>query len=239
MGVLAIVPARAGSKGIPDKNFRPLAGGLSAVDLALRCARLAGIPSHDIYLSTDAGYPEEPPDPQIAFRILTRPPELAQDDTPMIAVIQDVLARVPGPPDQIIVLLQPTQPVRRPEHVRDAIQLLEETGADSVVSVVALPLAQSPDVLCEITPAGLVPWPGRGQVETFWSEHTIHRRQDARVAYQRDGTVYAFWRSNLDYEYSTIYGSRCVPLIIPASESCPLDTPDDWLDAERRLRDLS
>lgn len=232
MGVLAIVPARAGSKGIPDKNFRPLAGGLSAVDLALRCARLAGIPSHDIYLSTDAGYPEELALTQIACRLLPRPPELAQDDTPMIAVIRDVLARIPGPPDQIIVLLQPTQPLRRPDHVGDAIRVLEDTGADSVVSVVALPVTHSPDLVCEITPSGnLVRWGGG------WWGH-CSTRQQAKPAYLRDGTVYAFRRRNLDGAMD-FYGVRVRPLIIPAAETCPLDTSNDWLAAERRLRDLS
>ena len=51
--VLAIVPARTGSRGIPNKNFRPLAGGPSCVDRALFCARQADIPARQIVLSTD------------------------------------------------------------------------------------------------------------------------------------------------------------------------------------------
>jgi CMP-N-acetylneuraminic acid synthetase len=60
------------------------------------------------------------------------------------------------------------------------------------------------------------------------------RRQDARQAFVRDGTVYAFWRRTLA-EQASIYGRRCVPLVLPACESLTIDTADDWAEAERRM----
>jgi CMP-N-acetylneuraminic acid synthetase len=62
----------------------------------------------------------------------------------------------------------------------------------------------------------------------------VTRRQDVRPAFVRDGTAYVFWRRTL-LETGSIYGNRCVPLLIPAHESLTLDTPDDWEEAERRL----
>jgi CMP-N-acetylneuraminic acid synthetase len=84
--------------------------------------------------------------PEIASppRLISVRQHYAQDDTPMIEVVQHA---EPDPRDRgldIIVLLQPTQPFRTPEHVQQAIRLLQETQADSVVSVVPLPLSHSP-----------------------------------------------------------------------------------------------
>jgi CMP-N-acetylneuraminic acid synthetase len=62
----------------------------------------------------------------------------------------------------------------------------------------------------------------------------VTRRQDARPAFERDGTVYAFWRRTLR-ETRTIYGRNCRPLILSPRESLTLDTVDDWNEAERRM----
>jgi CMP-N-acetylneuraminic acid synthetase len=63
---------------------------------------------------------------------------------------------------------------------------------------------------------------------------SVTRRQDARVAYVRDGTVYAFRRQTLR-DTHTIYGVDCRPLVLPARESLSIDSPEDWEDAERRI----
>ena len=157
-------------------------------------------------------------------------PPLHTDTCPMIDVVKDALDRVPGPPEQIIVLLQPSQPLRTPAHVQAAIALLQETQADSVVSVVGLPPTHSPEWQCVINESGglefwsLDPWPG-----IAW------RRQDLPKTYIRDGTVYAFYRQTVQ-RFGTIYGEHVRPLIIPAEESCSLDTMQDWAEAERRLQ---
>ena len=101
-----------------------------------------------------------------------------------------------------------------------------DTGG--VVSVVELPLTHSPDLVCEIVEDVLDPW------MDDWA-HVITRRQDVRPAYRRDGTVYAFWRRTVS-ENRNIYGHIVKPLIIPADESCELDTPEQWAEVERRWR---
>jgi CMP-N-acetylneuraminic acid synthetase len=157
-----------------------------------------------------------------------RPPELAQDDTPMLPVIQhavDTLA-ADGWTTDVIVLLQPTSPLRRASHVRDVVAKLYETKADSVVTVVELPRHLSPDYVMRIEDGVLRPFLPEGA--------RVTRRQDARPAYSRDGTVYACWPATIE-TWGNIYGERCQPLILDAADSLSIDTPADWAEAERRL----
>jgi CMP-N,N'-diacetyllegionaminic acid synthase len=165
-----------------------------------------------------------------------RPPALAQDDTPMIDVVKHALEQVPGEPDDIWVLLQPTQPLRTPAHVREAIRLLQEGDADSVVSVVELPRTHHPDLVCHIMNGQLY---GIHYGEDGWACYGVarqpSRRQDVEPVYIRDGTVYAFYRRTVERE-GNIYGTRVLPLIIPPDETCELDTPEDWARLEARVR---
>jgi CMP-N,N'-diacetyllegionaminic acid synthase len=218
---LAIVPARAGSKGIPGKNFRML-GHAPLVEHAIDAALTAG--AYPV-LSTDCDLADLPREWRKCHRLL-RPYELAQDDTPMIAVVQHVLEQIPGPPDQPIVLLQPTQPLRKPEHITAALGLLRDSQADSVVSVVP------------VKPTDHCRWQAHqdraGRLLHNWN--VISRRQDLPPAYKRDGTVYAFWRKTVD-TYGTIYGLDVRPLHIDPADSCELDTEADWIALERRWKE--
>lgn len=231
MNVLALIPARAGSEGIPNKNFRPLAG-LSPVARAVAAARRAGVSETDVVVTSDAPLSHEAIVALPSLMWLSRPAHLAHDDTPMLDVVKHALEAIPGPPEQIIVLLQPTQPLRTPEHVKEAIRRLSgDPEADSVVSVVVVPqthhLVMQLAILdeCNLTP------------HTCDWAHLPTRRQDLRPAYIRDGTVYAFRRSTVQ-RHGTIYGQCVQPLIIPREETCPLDTLEDWAEAERRLATL-
>jgi len=224
--VLGLVPARGGSKGVPGKNVRPL-NGHTLLEYTARAARDSGVIDR-LMLSTDA------PDIADAGRRaglevpFMRPAALAADDTPMLPVIQHALAetaRTGWSPD-VIVLLQPTSPLRRPDHIRDAVTMLRETNADSVVTVVEVPRHLSPDYVMRIEEGRLRPFLPDGAGVT--------RRQDARPAYSRDGTVYAFRRSTIE-RFGGIYGDDCRPLLIDATESISIDSPADWDEAERLL----
>jgi CMP-N,N'-diacetyllegionaminic acid synthase len=226
MLVLGLVPARGGSKGVPGKNVRPLAGH-TLLEYTARAARESGVIDR-VILSTDS--------PEIADAgrraglevPFMRPAALAADNTPMLPVIEHTLAETArgGWSPDIIVLLQPTSPLRRPGHIRDAVHLLRDTGADSVVTVVEVPRHLSPDYVMRVDEGRLKPFlPGGARVT---------RRQDARPAYSRDGTVYAFRRSTIE-RFGGIYGDDCRPLLIDASESLSIDSPADWDEAERLL----
>ncbi len=226
-GVLAIVPARAGSKGVPGKNERPLAG-RTLLDYTARAARESGVVDR-IVLSTDAESIAEAGRRAGLEVPFLRPAELARDDTPMLPVIRHAVAALAagGWLPEIVVLLQPTSPLRTPAHVRDAVALLRSTGADSVVTVVEVPKHLSPDYVMRIEDGLLKPFLPEGA--------RITRRQDVRPAFSREGTVYAFRRSTLE-RYGSIYGEDCRPLVIDPAESLSIDTPEDWAEAERRLR---
>ena len=224
--VLGLVPARGGSKGVPGKNIRPLAG-RPLLDYTARTAHASGV-LHRVVLSTDA------PEIADAGRAVgldvpfLRPAALAQDDTPMLQVVRHAIDTLTadGWTADVIVLLQPTSPLRRPEHIRDAVAMLCSSDADSVVSVVELPRHLSPDYVMRIEDGALRPFLPEGA--------DVARRQDARPAYSRDGTVYAFRRATVE-RFGNIYGDRCRPLIVDAADSLSIDSAADWDAAERRL----
>lgn len=227
MKVLGIIPARGGSKGIPDKNLRELAG-KPLLAYAQEAASASGVIDR-LVLSTDS--------PAIADlgRSLglevpfMRPAEFAGDESPMLGVLQHAVAQMEGTawrPDAV-VLLQPTSPLRRPEHIRKAIELLKDGQCDSVVSVVEIPSLFAPQKALTIRAGWL----------KFWSEggSEITRRQQAETSYAREGTVYACWRDVL-MEMGSLYGEKCLPYLVPADEALNLDTMDDWRRAEELLK---
>jgi CMP-N-acetylneuraminic acid synthetase len=95
-------------------------------------------------------------------------------------------------------------------------------------SVVSLTPTESTQKVMELNQGCVFPW---DQLTTE------ERRQDARLVFRRDGTVYAFRRGqvNTDQAWMPWYLQPCVPLMVPKSETCELDTPDDWAIAEVRL----
>ena len=225
--VLALVPARGGSKGIPDKNMRPLAG-RSLLEYAAEAAAASGVVDRSV-LSTDSErVAAEGRRAGLEVPFL-RPSALARDATPMLTVIEHALDALEhdGWAAEVVLLLQPTSPLRRPEHIRAAVQQLRDSGADSVVTVVELPRHFSPDYVMRVDDGRLVPFLAEGG--------RVTRRQDARPAFVRDGTVYAFW-SRTVRETRSIYGRDCRPLVLSARDSMTIDAPDDWNEAERRLR---
>jgi CMP-N-acetylneuraminic acid synthetase len=224
--VLAIVPARGGSKGVPGKNLRLLAG-RSLLDYAAGAARASGVIDRAI-LTTDADDIADAGRRAGLDVPFMRPAALAADDTPMLPVIEHAIHALDaaGWHAEIVVLLQPTSPLRRPEHIRDAVRMLRDTGADSVVTVVEVPPPLSPDYVMKIEQGVLKPFLPEGRLVT--------RRQDARRAYSRDGTVYVCWRRTID-RLGSIYGDDCRPLLIDRADSLSIDSPADWDAAERML----
>ena len=227
MTIVAIVPARAGSKGIPGKNIKPLCG-KPLLGYTADAIRAAGIFDRAL-LSTDSGDIAELGRGFGLEAPFLRPPELARDETPMLPVIEHVLdwLNTDGTKPEIVVLLQPTQPLRDAADVVRAVSILQSEPCDSVASVVALPAHLSPDYVMRIDAAG--------RLTNFLAEGSrVTRRQDVRPAYVRDGTVYAF-RTATIREQRSIYGAVCLPLIIAAERSVNIDSPSDWNEAERRL----
>jgi CMP-N-acetylneuraminic acid synthetase len=225
MRVLGLVPARGGSKGVPHKNIRALAG-MPLLAYTAHAA-LAATTLSRVVLSTD--------DPEIAETGLhhgldvpfIRPATLARDETPMAPVVEHALASLEAAGDRFdaVCLLQPTSPLRRVEDIDACVRLLERDNADTVISVLPVPAEYNPHwVFLEA---------GDGVLRIATGEATpIPRRQELPPAYHRDGSVYVV-RTGVLTERGSLFGSRVVGYVVDPARSVNVDTPEDWARAEQ------
>ena len=224
MSVLGIVPARSGSKGIPNKNVRLLAG-VPLLSRAIRSGLDSGVINR-VLLTTDSREFADVGIKAGAEVPLLRPSELARDDTPMLPVIQHAVRHIiaDGWFPEIVVLLQPTAPFRLPQDIAKAVELLRDNPqADSVVSVEAVPDHFSPYFVMKVLDNRLLPFMPDGL--------KITRRQDAPKVYTRNGQFYVM-RTQTLLEKNSIYGDHCLPFVT-SHEAVNLDTMDDWVAAEK------
>ncbi len=161
-----------------------------------------------------------------------RPAELAQDSTLVLPVVQHLLAALgdeSGYRPWAVALLQPTSPLRTSADVDDAVAVLRETGADSVVSVVDVPHNFNPVSLLRIESGRLVPYlEGEGS--------RILRRQDKPVVYARNGPAVMLSRFETLMNKNDLYGGDCRPYHMDASRSIDIDGPDELALAELILK---
>jgi len=226
MTTLALVPARGGSKGLPGKNTRPL-GGKPLIAWTIERAKQAGIFDR-IVVSTDSSEIADVARRHGGLLPFIRPAEIAGDATPMRDVIRHAIEAetAAGFEPEIIILLQPTSPLRSAEEIRTAAQILRSTNCDSVVSVSPVPLHLCPDFVFRIED---------GSLRHFLPEGAeVRRRQDVRPAWYRNGTVYAFWRRTFE-AFNDIYGNDCRPLLTDPDRSITIDTLEDFEAAEAWL----
>ena len=224
MRVLGLIPARGGSKGVPRKNVRLLGGKpliAPTIEAARRAARVDRVlvsTEDDEIASVARAHGAEVP--------FLRPDSLAQDDTPMLPVIVHALeaTRAAGWAPDLLCLLQPTFPFRRPEDIDACIEALGDEEADCVISVHRVPAHFNPHWVYLQQPDGSL------RLSTGESE-PIPRRQDLPPAFHRSGAVYVS-RAETITQHGSLYGNRVVGYETPAESSCNIDTMDDWARAE-------
>jgi len=226
MNVLGVIPARGGSKGIPVKNLALAAGRplLSYTAAAARAARRLT----RIVVSTD--------DESIAGAARSlglevpfmRPAALAGDDTPMLPVLQHAVTtmRERGFAADVVVLLQPTSPLRRAEHIDAAVDLLERTGADSVVSVVEVPHQFNPVSVLSLDGDRLRP---------FIDGPLVTRRQNKPRVFARNGPAVVAVRASV-LDGGSLYGDDSRALVMSGDESLDIDTPGDLAQFASAMR---
>ena len=155
-----------------------------------------------------------------------RPAALAGDETPMLDVLVELLEsleqRERYRPD-VLVLLQPTSPFRRAEHIDAAIDLLKSTGADSVVTVVPVPHQCSPSSLMQLRGDRLVPW---------MDGPTATRRQDKPALFARNGPAVVAVRARVVLDDRTLYGTDTRGLVMSRGDSFDIDDTFDLRVAE-------
>ena len=227
MRVLGLIPARGGSKGVPRKNIRLLAGKpllFYTAKSALSSRRL-----DKILLSTEdaeianvgRGIGLEVP--------FMRPVELAQDSTPTIYVVKHALEVLAagGNYYDAVCLLQPTSPFRPDGMIDACIDLLETSKADSVVSVQPVPAEYNPHWVYFQTPDNFL------QLSTGEAV-PIPRRQELPPAFHRDGSVY-LTRASVILKHNNLYGSKVAGYLSTNPIRINIDTMADWDEAERFL----
>jgi len=225
--ILAIVPARAGSKGIPEKNIKPLCG-KPLIEWTIEPA-LASKHIDDVMVSTDSeriAALASDCGVQVPF---LRPAELALDETPGADVILHVLQwyeEVRQTYD-CFILLQPTSPFRKISHMDDAIEVcVNDQDADAVVSI------------CEVDdhPYWMKVLDENRRIKTYVSEDQIpSSRQKLPKLYKNNGAIYiCTWDAFL--EDRSFYKRNCKGFIMNKQSSIDLDTLDDWEYAEYRIQ---
>ena len=132
--VIGVIPARGGSKRVPRKNMRPLAGS-PLIDWTIAAVR--GMKSLDrIIVTSDDNEILN----HVVAGVVKRPVELAQDDTPDLPVVRHVIDALSLRPEDLIVYLRPTAPFRRPEEIDAVVALLRDhPEVSSVRSVIPAP----------------------------------------------------------------------------------------------------
>jgi CMP-N,N'-diacetyllegionaminic acid synthase len=189
MKIVATICARGGSKGVPGKNIRHLCGKpliVHTIETAQRCRLI-----DKIIVSTDSPQIAEIAKNSGAEVPFIRPPELATDDAPKLAVIKHAVRFLETEQDyhpDIIVDLDATSPLRTEKDIEGCIKLVRDEGADNVFSVVAA--HRNPYFnMVEIV---------NGRVQLVKKlNSSITRRQDAPPVYDMNASIYAWKRDAL------------------------------------------
>jgi len=225
---LAMIMARGGSKGIPGKNLRIVAGKpliAWTLEAALRCPLLGRVvvttESFEI-ADTARSFGAEVP--------FMRPAELAQDDTPGIEPVLHAVrwleAHENYKPD-LVMLLQPTSPLRTAGDITAAVELLTEKSPDAVVSI--SPVDQHPYIMKVVESDGRI----RDYAQL---DQPPDRRQDFPALYALNGAIYLV-RVDVLLERESFFTDMTYGLIMPRERSLDVDTPWDLYLADLILKD--
>lgn len=218
--ILAVIPARGGSKGIPKKNIKSLGGKpliLYTIEQAIMAASI-----DKIVVSTDCDEIASVCKRYSQVEVIMRPEELAGDTAKTeqaLIHVCDSLEESHGLTVDVVVTLEPTSPFRTSSSIDKCISTFSRGESDSVVTVVPFT-----DVLGRIVEGRylhLIP-------------NQPRRRQEREVLYKESSTIYCTSVSSLR-ENNSVLGSKSIPLVIPVEESFDINEPLDFDLAEALL----
>jgi CMP-N-acetylneuraminic acid synthetase len=235
--ILAIIPARGGSVGVPKKNIRPFADKPLIVH-TIEAAK--GAPSPDrIIVSTDSeeiaaiarDFGAEVP--------FLRPKELATSESKIVDAIVHLLEhlKADGYEPTHVLLLQPTSPLRTSDDIEHAVKFFFESSADSLVSVCRtenLLLTMSVDRVLSVTNPGMLSNPNRQELPRY---------------YKLDGSMIYLIKTEVLLKSRSFIAGKCVGFEIPRWRAIDLDEPQDFVvgehifkmqrEIEKDIRDFS
>lgn len=211
--VLAVIPARGGSKGVPGKNIR-LIGNKPLIAWSIEAAKTSRLIDRVILSSDDLeimnvarSFGCEVP--------FVRDASLAQDDTPTVDVVLDAVERCPG--FDWIVLLQPTSPLRTAEDIDNAIEFCVQHNASACVSV----------SLSQESPYWMFTLEKGSKLQPLMPDSMLTRRQDLPPTYSLNGAVYVA-HTEWFKQHKKFISPSTVAYEMPTQRSMDLDTESDF-----------
>jgi CMP-N,N'-diacetyllegionaminic acid synthase len=223
--ILAIIPARGGSRGIPRKNVRLLCG-KPLIAYTIEAALSSKLIDRVVVSTEDEKIADV--SKKYGAEIISRPQELAQDDTPSLPVYQHTiryLEKTEGYRPEIIVILQPTSPLRIVEDIDRIIEVFLEAKYDSIVSV------------CEVEypPHWMYTLEGNRLKPVIKDGENVIRRQDAPKVYRLNGAMYVTTRDIIMKE-NRVLGRDTKAYIMPLERSIDINTEPDFKLAELLMK---
>lgn len=226
--ILAVIPARGGSKGILRKNIKNIAG-KPLIQWTIEAALNSNY-INEIIVST-----EDEEIAQISTSLgvnvpFLRPLELANDNSKTIDVINHLLGKLELEYNKyfdIILILQPTSPLRTSKQIDQAINLfLSDKSADSLVSCVKVPHIFHPESLMKLS--------SNNYLESYIiGNNPPTRRQDKSILYARNGA--AIYLTKRDKISEFIFGGNLICFEMDEVDSIDIDTMEDFIKAENIL----
>jgi len=232
--ILAIIPAKQRSRGVPGKNVKVLLG-KPLIWYTIRSA-LKSKYIDRIVVSTDSEKIAKISKENGAEVPCLRPKKLARDDTPVLPVLQhmiEYLEEKEGYSPFAVLILQPTSPLRTEKHIDDAIKkFLKKPRADSLVSVMVVPHNFHPKKLMKISGEYLIPYlKGEGT--------RILTREGLPKLFARNGPAILITKTSVIKEKKTLYGKKVIPYLMSKIESFDIDDLEDWKIVESVMKNLN
>lgn len=230
--IMAIIPARGGSKGIPNKNIVPL-GGKPLISYTIKAAKQSKYVNR-IIVSTDDEKIAEVSRQYGAETPFMRPAELAQDDSPVMPALYHAvewLDKNEGYKSDILLMIQPTSPFVKSEQIDKAVEmLLSNPDADAVTTVIETPHVFHPYNIRVIKSDGSV-------VFFMPEDHDRYPTRQTKPKFYAFGNFYVFRYDTLALQRS-LYGRRCLPLVIDPVTAFDINYPFELAMAESILTTL-
>lgn len=223
--VICLIPARGGSKGVPRKNMRVIAG-KPLIDFSILAAQHSNY-IDGVYVSSDDEAILRHAQTLGAIAIV-RPDEFASDTASAIEVVNHFIGMLPNAllqEDTYIVYLQPTSPFRTTRHIDDALEQMLAANAQSLVSVSEM----------EKSPFKMFTLDAKGCLQSLFDEKLSNaRRQDLPAVFAPNGAIYVFRVSEFKAR-SGFPSNGSLPFIMNQEDSLDIDTEDDIRRAEMIL----
>ncbi len=228
MKILAIIPARGGSKGVPRKNIKVL-GNQPLIAYTIERAVQSKLLTEFVVSTEDAEIAEITKlcGAKVPFM---RPLELAQDATPTIDVVKHVISEYEKKNIffDAVLILQATCPFRTENEIDECIEIFMKQNTDSFISVKEVPDHFNPHWVFETNEKGTL------KIATG-EEKIIPRRQELPKGYLRDGSIY-ITKTSVIKEQNSLFGDSIAYRLNTNLKHINIDTMSDWEEAENLIK---